>query len=180
VTPIPNPSIEGFVDKLRALPPNLSEAKVLRRELCIYTDDSISIYFTPVADPNPKGRILFVGLTPGRFQHWQATMVAAAALRVGASPQEAALAARIGAFAGTMRMNMVKMFNGIGLNPALDIKTTASLFMTDSDLQASTSAIRHCVIRTASRKSYSGSPSIEKHPVPARPVPFGARGFRHC
>jgi hypothetical protein len=159
------PTIEEFSDLLQALPPDLTEPGVLRPELQLYGDDRISIYFTPVASPNPKGRVLLVGLTPGRYQHWLATVAAAEALREGCSPYEASLRARVGAFAGVMRSNMVRMLDGIGLAEALGIESTASLWITDGHLMAATSAIRHAVILKATDKNYSGTPKIERHPI---------------
>ncbi len=159
------PTIEDFADQLRTLPAALTQVNVLKPKLRLYADEKISIYFTPVAAPNAKGPVLLVGLTPGRFQHWQATAVAAAALRVGCSPLQASLAARVGAFAGVMRSNLVRMLDGIGLADALGIESTASLWTTDADLVAATSAIRHCVILTSSGKNYDCAPKIERHPI---------------
>jgi hypothetical protein len=158
------PTIKDYAERLRALPPDLSEPDVLRPEMRLYADERVSIYFTPVSTPNPKGRVFFVGLTPGRYQYWLATM-AAAALREGSTPLRASRAARVGAFAGSMRSNMVRMLDGIGLPEALGIESSDTLWTTDRHLMSATSAIRHAVILTATGANYSGAPKIERHPI---------------
>jgi hypothetical protein len=94
-----------------------------------------------------------------------ATMAAAKALREGCSPHQASLRAKVGAFAGPMRANLVRMLDGIGLDAALGIESTKWLWMTDGHLVAATSAICHAVILTATGKNYSGTPKIERHPI---------------
>ncbi|WP_345566569.1 hypothetical protein [Nonomuraea rosea] len=62
-----------------------------------------------------------------------------------------------------MRTNMISMLNGIGLQTALGVSSTAQLFAERSDLLASTSAICHAVFIQGA--NYSGSPAVDRHPV---------------
>jgi hypothetical protein len=89
----PRPTINDFVEKLKALPSDLAESDVLRPKLRLYADNVISVYFTPFPSVNRTGRVFLVGLTPGRHQHWLATATAASALRAGNSPRAAAIKA---------------------------------------------------------------------------------------
>jgi hypothetical protein len=57
------------------------------------------------------------------------------------------------------------MLDGIGLAQVLEIESTASLWTTDGDLMAATSAIRHAVILTPTGDNYSGAPKIGRHPI---------------
>ena len=157
--------IDDYADVLRSLPEDLTEEGVTCPELRLFRDERVSIYFWPGKLPNPAGRVLFVGLTPGRFQLWEATKAAAEALRGGVTPAEASVAASAaGSFAGPLRTNLVRMLDGIGLNDALGIASSASLWGTDRQLQASTSALRHSVM-DADGENYNQSPPIHRHPV---------------
>lgn len=65
---------------------------------------------------NPKAEVVIVGITPGNSQQKGS--------REGMSPREIK---RKFAFAGTLRKNMVRMLDYIGLNSLLRIDTCASL-----------------------------------------------------
>jgi hypothetical protein len=163
----PRPTIKDFGELLKALPSDLTESDVLRPKLRLYADNVISVYFTPFPSVNRTGRVFLVGLTPGRHQHWLATVTAASALWAGNSPRAAAIkAGSVGSFAGPMRTNLVRQLDGVGLAAALGVETTAELWTSHEHLRAATSALPHAVILTASGRNYTGHvPKIERHPV---------------
>jgi hypothetical protein len=86
---------------LRALPPDVTEAQVTRPELLLHHDGRLSIYFMPFDLVRPAAKVMVVGLTPGRHQMWAAVRAASAALRAGASVNDAVARAKgIAGFGG--------------------------------------------------------------------------------
>ena len=80
---------------------------------------------------NPKAEVVIVGITPGNSQQKGS--------REGMSPREIK---RKYAFAGTLRKNMVKMLDCIGLNSLLGIDSCASLWEQDFDRVEMTSLLK--------------------------------------
>ena len=80
---------------------------------------------------NPKAEVVIVGITPGNSQQKGS--------REGMSPREIK---RQYAFAGTLRKNMVRMLDYIGLNSLLRIDTCASLWEQDFDRVEMTSLLK--------------------------------------
>lgn len=80
---------------------------------------------------NPKAEVVIVGITPGNSQQKGS--------REGMSPREIK---RKYAFAGTLRKNIVKMLDYIGLNSLLRIDTCASLWEQDFDRVEMTSLLK--------------------------------------
>jgi hypothetical protein len=157
-------TLEDFAEQLAALPPDLAESELLEHTgLQLWSDGRVCAYFTPFADPNPTGRILLVGLTPGLQQHYIATMAAASVLRAGGSILEAFEAASVGSFAGSLRRNLIEMLDGIGVAEWLKIDSTAQLWNGAAHLMASTSALRHAVFTTGGG-NYRGVPKLWRVP----------------
>jgi hypothetical protein len=123
-----------YADVLAALPADVATAEVDRDDLLLYRDEKIRIYLTPFDDAHPRARVTLVGLTPGRHQMHLAVTTAGAALRKGCSVDEAIAQAKAHAgFAGTMRANLIRMLDGIGLHTALGLESCQSLFGDYSD-----------------------------------------------
>ncbi|RSN01232.1 hypothetical protein DMB42_40340 [Nonomuraea sp. WAC 01424] len=154
----------AFEDVLRRLSPSVTAEHVTSPDLLLYKDDKLEIYFVPFDWVNVSARVMLVGLTPGRQQMHLAVRTVARALQSGKSLNNALKEAdEVGSFAGSMRSNMISMLDGIGLQAALGISSTAQLFAERSDLLASTSAICHAVFIKGA--NYSGSPAVDRHPV---------------
>jgi hypothetical protein len=80
-----------------------------------------------------------------------ALTTAAAALRDGHGIDEAVLRAKArAAFAGTIRTNLMRMLDGVGLHHALDLPSSAALFHYRRELATSTSG---------------GTPPVTRRPV---------------
>lgn len=156
----------AHAEDLAGLPADLAAQDVDREELLLFRDKKISIYLTPFDQYEPRARIALVGLTPGRSQMHLAVTTAAAALRQGASVDEAVVRAKaVAAFAGPLRRNLITMLDGIGMQDVLGLSTCEALFADRTDLVTKTSAICHAVFYPHG-KNYAGtSPSIERHPV---------------
>lgn len=86
--------------------------------------------------------IVIVGITPGRQQMREAIEEARRAMMLGLSDAEVLARAKVHAsFAGTMRTNLVKLMDAVGLNVLLGIASTASLWGGDSRRAHFTSAL---------------------------------------
>ena len=159
--------IDTFAETLAALPDDLSEEQIIRPELLLWERGPLSIYYVPFERVNPAAKVFLVGLTPGRQQMWRASMAAATALREGlAIPDVLDAASMSGSFAGSMRGNLVKMLDGIGINSWLGLASTALIWTTPdaAHLGGSTSALLHPVF--VNGKNYSGgSPRISEEPI---------------
>ena len=80
---------------------------------------------------NPKAEVVIVGITPGNSQQKGA--------REGMSPREIK---QKYAFKGTLRLNMVKMLDYIGVNTMLGINSCKSLWKDDFDRVEMTSLLK--------------------------------------
>jgi hypothetical protein len=107
--------------------------------------------------------VALIGITPGRHQGWAASIEAAAALRDGASADEALRRAKsVGSFSGPMRRNLVTMLDGIGLAGALRIASCDDLFGSAHHLALHTSALAFPVFLNG--RNYTGA-EITRDPV---------------
>ena len=105
-----------------------------------------------------------MGITPGLHQAFLSCQLAQRALAEGLEPNEVLKQARaVGGFAGSMRTNLVKMLDGIGMPEALGVTTTAELFEQKVDLLHGTSALHYPVFLGV--KNYGGSPSPLEFPI---------------
>jgi hypothetical protein len=95
---------------------------------------------------NRSAKIVIVGITPGFQQMEIAIRFARGALASGRTNSEACIEAKARAsFAGTMRLNLIAMLNGIGLHEALGITDCGGLFDAFQFQLHTTSAIRYPV-----------------------------------
>lgn len=153
------------VDTLASLPSDLAAGDVERPELVLYRDGRMSILLTPFDECDPAARVALVGLTPGRHQLHSALTTVAAALRSGREIDESVLRAKAqAAFAGRMRVNLIRMLDDIGVHHALEVPSCEVLFKDRRELATSTSAICHAVL-VRDGKNYGGAPPVNRHPV---------------
>ena len=91
---------------------------------------------------NPNAEVVIVGITPGNSQQKGS--------REGLSPREIK---RKYAFAGTLRNNMVRMLDYIGVNTMVGIKSCQSLWEEDFDRVEMTSLLKKATYKiSGSRK----------------------------
>lgn len=125
---------------------------------------SIEIAYFPSRPVNVDAEIVVVGLTPGRVQMRNAWIEARRCLQAGYSQAETlSSVVSIAAFSGTMRPNLVAMLDSIGVNRLLGLKSSASLWGSDSHLVQFTSVLRFPVF--VDGENYSGKPSIFSTPL---------------
>lgn len=133
----------------------------LPEELLLHREGDLETFYAPFEHINTEAKIVFCGITPGMQQAGIALNTVANELKGGATPAAALKTAKQQAsFAGTMRTNLSKMLNHIGLNEVLGIQDCNSLFGEHAPLVHYTSALKNPVFYRG--KNYSGSPSMVK------------------
>lgn len=143
---------------IRALPGRaLEKHDLLIPALRVDSEDELEIYYAPLTYVNEAAQIVLVGITPGFHQMAKAYEVARKLLSEGRSPEEIFReASRNAAFAGSMRDNLVRMLDGLGIPQHLGISSCWALFDTQNrHLVHTTSSIRYPVFRDG--ENYSGS-----------------------
>ncbi|WP_298425189.1 hypothetical protein [Rhodoblastus sp.] len=120
---------------------------------------ALDVAYAPFDHVNLNADIVIVGLTPGRQQMRNALLEARRCLKSGFTDEAAKSAAKVFAsFSGPMRTNLIAMLDSVGVNQALQLASTATLWGADADRVHFTSALRYPVF--VENENYSGAPSI--------------------
>lgn len=147
------PSLERFQTSILAKVEPDDEALLIARE------GPYEVFYAPFEHVNFEGKIVIVGITPGRFQAAEAISAACSELASGASTEDALASAKVAAsFSGGMRTNLVNMLDHFSVNELLGIRSCQSLWSEDSHLAHFTSALRYPVF--CKGKNYTGRPSM--------------------
>lgn len=150
---------------IRALPPLpiYSPEHLLTDSFRLYRDTDLEMFYAPFEAINRAAKIAIVGITPGFQQMEIAIRSARAAIVSGRTNSEACVEAKANAsFAGTMRLNLIKMLNEIRLHEALGIPDCGRLFDAFQFLLHTTSAMRYPVFVRG--ENYTGhSPRPLRH-----------------
>jgi hypothetical protein len=166
-----NPVAGGVTEYLRIIAA-MSDAEVaaetdnprrLLIETHVYKSKRLDIVYAPFDHVNTRADIVIVGITPGKQQMSEAIGEARRAMMLGLSDAEVLARAKVHAsFAGTMRTNLVKLMDAVGLNVLLGIASTASLWGGDSHRAHFTSALRYPTF--VNGENYSRSPDMNGVP----------------
>ncbi|MGA8900777.1 MAG: hypothetical protein WB528_14965, partial [Bradyrhizobium sp.] len=114
----------------------------LRMGTHIHKLKRLDIAYAPFDHINTGADIVIVGITPGKQQMREAIDEARRAMMLGLSDAEVLARAKVYAsFAGSMRTNLVKLMDAVGVNRLLGIASTASLWGEDSHRAHFTSAL---------------------------------------
>jgi len=152
--------IEKFVNFVAA---NKTALDILDPRLSIAKEGVFETFYAPFEHINTKARITIIGLTPGQTQMQIALHETGIALANGMSWYGAIERAKYSAsFGGSMRANLIRMLDHIGLNAWLKINSCASLFSEHRSLAHHTSILRYPVFKGGG--NYSGQPGIERVP----------------
>ncbi|MCP9916247.1 hypothetical protein [Cyanobium sp. ATX 6F1] len=131
----------------------------IRPEFVLYQDKNLKAVWAPFDHINSSARIALVGITPGWTQAQTAYSVAKQALAEGLDYSTACKQAHSqAAFVGSMRTNLVKMLDQLGVNKAFNIQTTGDILGKPDPRVHATSALRYPVFCHKSRewKNYGG------------------------
>lgn len=160
--------LKDYTQKIKKLPIKDTYAKedLLISDFKIYEEGKMSIFYAPHNEYiNKEAKVLIVGICPG----WTQTKIAINSAKKGLENNEdletisknCKMAAR---FAGTMRLNLIKMLDEIKLNEKLKIPTCADLFTPENSMLHTTSLIPYPVF--ISGKNYTGhNPQILDSPI---------------
>lgn len=126
------------------------------------------MYWVPFERLNARARVVICGLTPGYGQMLEAFTAAREALAAGSGLDETLVQVdRRASFAGTMRSNMVRMLDELGMPVVLGIPSTASLFAEADELVHTTSALRYPVFIEG--QNYGGAhPNVQQSTLLSR------------
>lgn len=133
--------------------------------LLLWSEGPVAIYYAPFDWVNTRAKVMLVGITPGDHQASEALREARRCLKSGCSIDETLRRAdAVGSFSGPTRSNLVSMLDGIGVQAALGIETTARLFDSHHELAALVSAIDYPVF--VNNENYGGThPRLTRHPT---------------
>lgn len=119
----------------------------------------LETFYSPFEYINPNAQIIICGVTPGLQQASVALKVLKENLLKSVNPTEALKAAKNSAsFAGSMRNNITRLFDYIGITRYLGLTSSASLFGDDRSLVHYTSALRFPILKNG--KNYSGDQAM--------------------
>lgn len=148
----------------REMMAEIEQPKRLLLETDLVGGRRVEIAYAPFDHVNHEADIVIVGLTPGRQQMRNALLEARRALRNEEDEQHAASAAKVFAsFSGPMRSNLVAMLDSIGMQRALGLTSTASLWKGDAFRVHFTSALRYPTF--VEDANFSGVPSVLSTPM---------------
>lgn len=151
--------------KSLAIPIDFNKEDLIGKDFTIYKDDKINILYAPFHYVNKNAKIVILGITPG----WTQTKIAYSVVNKALNQNESWDAAiekvkKEASFAGSMRNNLIKMLDEIGLNKKLNIQSARSLFDEHNYLLHSTSYLKHPVFYKG--KNYGGTtPNPLKSPL---------------
>ena len=125
------------------IPAVLQESLIQEKKAMNKFDEKIVFEPTGFDYVNPKAEVVIVGITPGNSQLKDS--------REGLEPREIK---RKNAFAGSMRPNLVKMLDHVGVNRMLGIETCRSLWEEDFDKVEMTSLLKEAtyIVRKSGKK----------------------------
>jgi hypothetical protein len=155
-------SFSRFSEAIKSLP---SYGLTLERleGFVLEQSERFRIYYAPFDSINTSARVVVVGITPGQDSMLNSFREAAAALRDGATLEEASRRAKCAGSFSNMRGEMAAMFDELGLAKALGISQSSELFAGRNDLLHATSCLRYPVLVWKKNKweNYSGhSPKL--------------------
>lgn len=148
-------SVDALSDPRAIAPLKMDEINVGNRV--------IEMIYSPFDHANERARIVIVGMTPGKQQAVNALRAARTALERGIPLDRAAEEAKVFAsFSGSMRGNLVRMLDAVGVAKSLGLETTAKLWNGSADLVHFTSALRYPVF--VDGENWSGNPDMIRTP----------------
>lgn len=162
---VPGALWDEMVPRVERLPRGqLGRQDLLAEDFRLAEDGSLSVFWIPFERLNRHARVVICGLTPGYGQMLEAFTAARDALAAGMdlAPTMNHIG-RSASFAGTMRINLVRMLDHLGLAKALDIASAGTLFEDADELVHTTSALRYPVF--VGGANYGGNPQVRRTPL---------------
>ncbi|MEG3754153.1 hypothetical protein [Psychromonas arctica] len=131
--------------------------------LKMYSDNKLSVYYSPFEHINTRAKIVICGITPGKTQSSEAIAIAQHGLNTGLDFTTIQKRAKQAASFKGFRKPLSSMLDLVGLNKKLNIDSCHDLFSDCSYLVHYTSAVRYPVV-LSNGNNYNGTPRVSKHP----------------
>jgi len=148
---------KAYIPRIKKLPVNrtLTQKDLLVNHFRLYSKDAVDVYYAPMGHVRRKAKIIIIGVTPGWTQMELSYQLARS--MVDHLKTQGLILGKIKkqiAFAGTMRVNLIKMLDELRLPECLGIKSAEVLFEEKTDMVHSTSALRYPMFFRG--KNYTG------------------------
>lgn len=158
---------EQYKELIESIPASFTEEFLINEEFLLERDEKkkLEIYYAPFEYVNEDAKVVIVGITPGLHQMKKSFSTVIDS--VGTQMDDEEILHQVknnSSFEGTMRKNLVKMLDEIGLNEHLGLSSSLELFEVSSSLVHTTSILAYPVFHNG--KNYSGStPNLLKNEV---------------
>lgn len=130
------------------------------------TEGRLSLRYIPFEHVAREAKLVIVGITPGITQLKAAYDAFRSAANAGRSDDEARARAKdAGAFAGTMRTNLVRMLEHFGIHRRLGLRSAHDLWASAAALLHSTSVVPHAAFVDGDRHFNDGFDVIMASPL---------------
>ncbi|MCM3166230.1 hypothetical protein [Peribacillus frigoritolerans] len=153
-----------FKDLIKALPAVYQDEMIKSEQFLLEREEKkkLEIYYAPFEYINERAKVVIVGITPGLHQMKKSySTVINARGHLHGDEEILHEVKKNSSFEGTMRKNLVKMLDELGLHTYLNISSTLDLFDEASHLVHTTSVLTYPVFYNG--KNYSGTtPNILK------------------
>lgn len=150
---------------IQSMPSTYTEEALIDEKFLLERDDKkkLEIYYAPFEYVNEGAKVVIVGITPGMHQMKKSFSTVIEAARTESDNEEILRQVKNNSsFEGTMRKNLVKMLDELGLNEHLGLFSSIELFEESSHLVHTTSVLAYPVFYNG--KNYSGStPNLLKN-----------------
>lgn len=142
--------------KSEILMDKFSKQDLLTKKYLVENENNIKIFYAPFDYVNVNADIIIVGITPGWSQMEIAykTFIKSLNEKNGWS-KSLEKVKKEASFAGSMRINLVKMLDELGINSKLKIASSSELFNKENSMLHSTSLLKYPVF--VKDKNYTGN-----------------------
>ena len=158
---------QQYKEMIQSIPSSYTEESLINEEFLLERDDKkkLEIYYAPFEYVNEEAKVVIVGITPGLHQMKKSFSTVIDAIGAESDNEEILrLVKNNSSFEGTMRKNLVKMLDELGLNGHLGLSSSMELFEEASHLVHTTSVLAYPVFYNG--KNYSGStPNLLKNDI---------------
>ena len=145
-----------YKDLIQSLP-SITDETILAEEFLLETDSKnhLEIYYAPFEYVNERAKVVIVGITPGLHQMKMSYSTVLEASKTDSNEEVLLKVKNNSSFEGTMRKNLIKMLDELGLHEYLDLSSTIELFNEASHLVHTTSVIAYPTFYNG--KNFNGS-----------------------
>ena len=142
--------------KSEALKDSYTKEDLMQDKYLINSHGKIKIYYAPFDYININASVIIVGITPGWTQMEKSFKTVIKEITKNDDFSSALKKVKSEcSFAGSMRNNLIKMLDELGLEKHLNIESTSELFNVENSYLHSTSVIKYPVFNNG--KNYTGS-----------------------